>query len=160
VPTPKPSDLVDANVSKGQLYAYQGDMDEAIKQFEIALQLATREAPQMIPYMYQILGITYLHKAEVDNDVYRNPGERCLFPISPQSKYTQTASSRKAVEYFLKYLEQKPDALDVKWLLTCGLHDPGRVPVGCSAQDICCRRPRLNPPRASAASPMWPRSAA
>jgi hypothetical protein len=125
----KPSDLVDANVSKGQLYAYQGDMGEAIKQFEIAHQLASREAPQMLPYMNQILGIAYLHKAEVDNGVYRNPGERCLFPIAAQFKYTQTASSRKAVEYFLKYLEQKPDALDVKWLLTLAYMTLGEYPA-------------------------------
>jgi tetratricopeptide (TPR) repeat protein len=125
-----PMDVMQAHVGKGQLYAYQGNMDSAIEQFEIARQIALQQSPAVIPYLNQFLGISYLHKAAMDNEVFHNPGDRCLFPMSPQARYTQTASSKKAVEYFLSYLEQKPDALDVKWLLTLAYMTMGEYPQG------------------------------
>jgi tetratricopeptide (TPR) repeat protein len=126
----KPLDLAQAYIAKAQLYAYQGNMDKAIEQFEAAQQVAPPGASGIAPYVDQLLGISYLHKAEMDNDVYRNPGERCLFPISSQVRYAQTASSKKAVEYFLKYLEHKPAALDVKWLLNLAYMTLGEYPSG------------------------------
>ena len=79
-----------------------------------------------------MLGIAYLHKSEMENDVYRHPGDRCIFPPRPGMRYQKTGDSQKAIEYFLKYLERKPDALDVRWLLnlaymTLGGY-PGQVP--------------------------------
>jgi hypothetical protein len=59
----------------------------------------------------ELLGIGYLHKSEIANEVYRNPGERCLFPMAPAMKYAKTADSEKAVEHFLAFLKDRPDDL-------------------------------------------------
>ena len=85
-----------------------------------------------MPELEEVLGIAYLHKSEMENDVYRHPGDRCIFPPRPGVCYQKTGDSRKSVEYFLKYLDRKPDALDVRWLLnlaymTLGGY-PGQVP--------------------------------
>jgi tetratricopeptide (TPR) repeat protein len=123
---------VQMHVAKGQLHAYKGEMSQAIEQWETAYRMASSEAPQMLSTLEESLGILYLHASEMDNDVYRNPGERCLFPMSPALRYKQTANSEKAVQHFLKYLAQQPDNLEARWLLniaemTLGNY-PDRVP--------------------------------
>jgi hypothetical protein len=78
------------------------------------------------------MGVAYLHKSEMENGVYRVPGDRCLSPMNRSSAYAKTEDSQEAVNYFLAYLEQKPDELEVKWLLnlaymTLGMY-PDKVP--------------------------------
>ena len=53
----------------------------------------------------------------MENDVYRVPGEKCLFPMRPGNAFRKTEDPQKAIEYILKYLEKKPDDLIVTWLL-------------------------------------------
>src|SRR5215467_10294002 len=69
----------------------------------------------------------------MDNEVCRKPGETCLLPMLSTNKYEKTDDSQKAVDHFLQYLEQKPDEIEVKWLLnyaymTLGAY-PDRVPA-------------------------------
>ena len=66
--------------------------------------------------MEEVLGLVICTNPEMDNDIYRNPGDRCIFPMRPDLHYAQTASAAKAIQYFTKYLERKPDDLEVKWL--------------------------------------------
>jgi tetratricopeptide (TPR) repeat protein len=127
-----PIDLLNAHFSLGELHSYEGDMDQAVEQYEEAYQIAVSDAPEAVPQMNEALGIAYLHKSEMENDVYRAPGERCLLPMRPGNAYAKTGDSEKAVGHFLKYLDQKPDELEVKWLLnlaymTLGTY-PGKVP--------------------------------
>ena len=79
-------------MTRGQLYAYHGDMAHAVAEWEIAYRIALADVPRGVPLMEEVLGIGYLHKSEMDNDVYRHPGERCIFPIRPDLCYTKTAS--------------------------------------------------------------------
>ena len=123
-------DVAQMYVAQGQLYAYQGDMDKAIEQWKQAHSIAEVGFPKALPYLDEMLGVAYLHKAEMDNGVYRNPGNRCLFPIGPESRYERTASSGKAVRYFLKCLEQGPDNLEVRWLLNLAYMTLGVYPAG------------------------------
>jgi FG-GAP-like repeat len=107
-------------------------MDQAVDQYEEAYKIATSDAPEAVAQMNEALGIACLHKSEMENDVYRAPRDRCLLPMRPGSAYAKTDDSEKAVGHFLKYLEQKPDELEVKWLLnlaymTLGAY-PGKVP--------------------------------
>jgi tetratricopeptide (TPR) repeat protein len=127
-----PLDRVQLHVAKGQLHAYKGEMAKAIEQWETAYRIASADAPQALPTLEESLGILHLHASEMENDVYRNPGERCLFPMSPAMRYKDTADSEKAVQHFLKYLLRQPDSIEVKWLLnlaemTLGNY-PDRVP--------------------------------
>jgi len=127
-----PLDRVQMHMAKGQLYVYRGEMAKSIEQWETAYRVASADAPQMLPTLEECLGIVYLHASEMENGVYTNPGDRCLFPMSPALRYKQTANSEKAVQHFLRYLAIQPDSLEVQWLLnvaemTLGNY-PDRVP--------------------------------
>jgi tetratricopeptide (TPR) repeat protein len=126
----RPNDRLDVYMTRGQLYAYRGDMAHAVAEWEIAYRIASSDVPRAMPLMEEVLGVGYLHKSEMDNDVYRHPGERCIFPIRPDLRYTQTAASAKAIEYFTKYLDRKPDDLEVKWLLNLVYMTLGKHPSG------------------------------
>ena len=70
----------------------------------------------------------------MENNVYRDPGERCIFPIAPHDKYAKPADSARAIQYFLRYLRQKPDELEVKWLLNIADMTTGAYPSGVPPQ--------------------------
>jgi tetratricopeptide (TPR) repeat protein len=125
-----PYDVLGEHHSLAQLEAYQGDMGRAIEQWQAAYQLATDAVPSAVSKFLEALGIAYLHKSEMENDGYRNPGDRCIFPPRASTKYADPADSRKAIEYFLKYLEQKPDDQEVKWLLNMAHLTLGTYPSG------------------------------
>jgi hypothetical protein len=126
----KPLDVMQAHVAKGQLHAYIGEMAKAVEEWEIAYLIAVEDVPLLVPQMDEMLGVGYLHKSEMENDVYRNPGERCLFPMPPGIRYAKTASSEMAIQFFLRYLEKKPDELEVKWLLNLTYMTLGEYPAG------------------------------
>jgi hypothetical protein len=128
-----PLDRVQMHVARGQLHAFKGEMIQAIDQWEAAYRLAASDAPQALPNLEESLGILYLHAAEMENDVYRNPGERCLFPMSAASRYKLTANSEKAAQHFLRYLAQQPDSIEVKWLLNVTEMTLGNYPDGVPA---------------------------
>jgi tetratricopeptide (TPR) repeat protein len=129
-----PLDLVQLHIAKGQLHAFKGEIVKAIQQWETAYAIASSEAPQMLATIEESLGILHLHAAEMENDVYRNPGERCLFPMSPAVRYKQTANSEKAVQYFLKFLARQPGDIEARWLLNLTEMTLGNYPDGVPAQ--------------------------
>jgi tetratricopeptide (TPR) repeat protein len=125
-----PIDVMQAHYALAQVYAYQGEMDSALKEYQTSYEIALSGVPSAAPQMEESLGIAYLHKSEMENDAYRAPGEKCLFPMRPGSAYRNTGDSQKAVDYFLKYLERKPDELEVKWLLNLAYMTMGKYPAG------------------------------
>ncbi len=127
-------DRIQAIFGLGQLAAYQGDMTDAIAQYEKAAGIAAQSLPDAMPVFDETLGVAYLQRSEVENGVYRDPGDRCIFPIAPRDKYAKTADSAKAIQYFLRYLKQKPDELEVKWLLNIAYMTTGAYPAGVPSQ--------------------------
>ncbi len=125
-----PADAMSLRVARGQLHAYKGEMDQAVAQWEAAYRTASTDLPRALPYLEELLGIGYLHKSEIANDVYRHPGDRCLFPISPEARYTKTADSEKAVRHFLAFLKNRPEDIEVKWLLNLTYMTLGTYPGG------------------------------
>src|SRR5678815_2269837 len=65
-----PQDIMEAHVALGQLYSYDGDMTNAIAQFESARRIAETDLPAALPDLIQSLGIAQLHKAEMDDGLY------------------------------------------------------------------------------------------
>jgi tetratricopeptide (TPR) repeat protein len=126
----QPIDVMSMRVAQGQLHAYRGEMAQAIEPWEVAYQIASTDLPRALPYLEELLGIGYLHKSEMENDVYRHPGERCLFPMRPSARYAKTADSEKAIQYFLKFLKGRPDDLEGKWLLNLAYMTLGTYPAG------------------------------
>jgi tetratricopeptide (TPR) repeat protein len=123
-------DRIETRYALANLYAYQGIMDKSTAEWETAYQIAKSELPGAMPELEQVLGIAYLHKSEMDNDVYRHPVDRCIFPPKSTVLYQKTTDSEKAIEYLTKYLERKPEALDVKWLLNLAYMTLGKYPAG------------------------------
>jgi tetratricopeptide (TPR) repeat protein len=126
-------DVIQSHYALAQLQAYQGNMDKAIDQWEAAYKIAVSDLPAGVSQLTNVLGVAYFHKSEMENDVYLHPGTRCLFPPRTPQSYNITADSEKAIAYFLKYLAQKPerpDALQVKWLLNLAYMTLGKYPAG------------------------------
>ena len=128
-----PYDAIQTHYGLAQLQAYQGNMDAATKEWQAAYRLAATNVPAGVPQLTEVLGVAYLHKSEMENDIYRNPLDRCTFPPRTSSCYQRTSDSEKAIEYFTKYLElapERPDAVQVKWLLNLAYMTLGKYPAG------------------------------
>ena len=126
----RPFDLVQSLFSRAQIFAYSGQMDRAIEQYLSAYELAVSDVSDAAPGIELALGVAYLHKAEMDNDAYRAPGDICLIPMRPGQTYAKAGDAEKAIEYFTKYLRRSPDEADVRWLLNLAYMTVGRYPGG------------------------------
>jgi tetratricopeptide (TPR) repeat protein len=132
-----PFDAIQTHYGLAQLEAYQGNMDVAVREWEEAYKIAAKAVPAGIPQLMEVLGVAYLHKSEMENVAYTKPGERCLFPPRTSVCYQQTSDSEKAIEYFTKYLELKPERPDIvqtKWLLNLAYMTLGNYPAGVPQQ--------------------------
>jgi len=130
----RPEEVGRVRFSLAQLLAYQGEMELATQQWLEAYKLARTQAPQMVPELEEVLGTAYLHKSEMENDVYRKPGDRCLFPPRKPFRYQKTVDSERAVYYLTRFLEKKPDTQEVKWLLNLAYMTLGKYPSGVPAK--------------------------
>lgn len=126
----RPLDIIQMRYALANVYAYQGEMDKSIEQWQLAYEIASQQLPGAMPELEEVLGIAYLHKSEMDNDAYRHPGEQCIFPPRSSLRYSKPAASEKAIEYLLRYLQRKPNALDVKWTLNLAYMTLGQYPNG------------------------------
>ena len=130
----RPNEVGRVRFSLAQLLAYQGEMGPAIQSWLTAYKFAEGHAPQMMPELEEVLGTAYLHKSEMENDVYRKPGDRCIFPPSHIFQYKNVADSQKAVDYFTRFLARNPDSLEVRWLLNLTYMTLGKYPAGVPAK--------------------------
>ena len=125
-----PIDRAQANVLKGQLHAFRGDMAPAITALEEARRIAAAQVPDLELQLTEALGIAHLHKAELDNGVYTRPGDRDLLSPRPASRLTTVTDLTKAIDYFSRYLAEQPDELEVRWLLNVAHMYAGTYPGG------------------------------
>jgi tetratricopeptide (TPR) repeat protein len=128
--TRQPFEVMQAHLGLAQLHAYQGALDLAIPQYEQAYQLARASVPTAVQQIEEMLGVTYLHHAGIDNDAFRAPGELCLIPPRPGTSYVKAADADRAIHHFLSYLQQNPDDLEVRWLLNLATMVAGTYPAG------------------------------
>ena len=123
-----PFDLMQAHLGLAQLLAYTGNMAGAAPHYQEAYRLARASVPAAVLLLEETLGLAHLHKAEMDNGAYRAPGELCLIPARPGHAFARTGDAEKAIEHFLNYLRQKPDELEVRWLLNLAYMTLGKYP--------------------------------
>ena len=118
----------------GQLASYRGEMAKAIEHFEAAYDLLTASLPQHPEYaedkifMEEILGVAWLRSGELENCVHNHNAETCIFPLSRAAQHHHPAGAEKAIEYFRKHLAQRPDNLEVRWLLNLAYQALGKYP--------------------------------
>jgi hypothetical protein len=129
----RPMDLAQAHFTQAQLFAYEGRMTEAIKELSEALRIAKAGAPTMQLHMEEALGIAHLHKAMHDSGVYHAPGERCLLSVTPRTSFGPSEDVRQAMAHFMSYLRERPDDLEVRWLLNVAHVVAGTYPIGVPA---------------------------
>jgi len=120
----------------GQLHAYWGDLDKSIPIWEAAYAKAKTDLPQAVTYLDQLLGVAYYHESEMANDIYRKPGDRCIFPYSAHVKFANTEYSEKAAEHLLRAAEAKPDDMEVRWMLNLAYMSLGKYPDGVPKQHL------------------------
>jgi hypothetical protein len=123
-----PHDVMEAHMALGQLHAYDGEMAQAIAQFEAARRIAETDQPAALPDMLQSLGVAHLHKAEMDNGIYHAPGDRCLLSVRGGTPLAKTEDFDKAVSYLTKLLGTRADDIEAKWLLNVGYMSTGGYP--------------------------------
>src|SRR6185503_18778903 len=78
--------------------------------------------------LIQSLGVSHLHKAEMDTGLYHAPGDRCLLSVRGGTPLQKREDFDKAVEYFTKLLGTRADDVEAKWLLNVGYMATGGYP--------------------------------
>ena len=127
-PPPDPVDVIQADVILGQLHAYDGRMGDAVARFEQALPRAEKEFPESLAQLEEMIGIAHLHKAEIDNGVFRAPGDRCLLaPTLPT--LADPRGARAAIDHFTKALAHRPGDGELIWLLNRAHMAAGSYPA-------------------------------
>jgi tetratricopeptide (TPR) repeat protein len=129
-----PFELMQAHLGLAQLMAYEGDLSRALPHFQEALQLAVTGVPDARTTVEEMLALAHFHKAEMDNGVYRTPGDMCLIPSPPGRSFTRKEDIEQSIEHLQNYLQQKPGELEVRWLLNLAYMMAGRYPDGVPAR--------------------------
>jgi len=142
-----PGEVFQAKYALAQLYAYAGNLDKATGWWREAQKTADTDVPDARAMMTETLGIALLHKSEMDNGIYRTPGDMCLFPPRPSRSVAQPAAAEEALRHLSAYLSDKPDDLEVKWLYNLASILLGRYPAGVP------ERFRIQPPVFATSSP-------
>jgi tetratricopeptide (TPR) repeat protein len=129
-----PRDRIQLHSVLAQLYSFSGEMEKSIAEWKAAYQLAVAEDPNRLPNLEESLGASYLHMAEMENGVYRDSRNLDIFPpLNTHASYERKDESKQAIEYFQKYLDQRPDDLEVRWLLNLAYMTLGEYPSGVPA---------------------------
>jgi hypothetical protein len=123
-----PIDQMQLYVGIGQLDAYEGKLGDAIARFQKAREIAAADIPEAVSRMDEALGVMCLHKAEMDSGVQESPGESCLLGLNAHQPLRQPAEAQAAIDHFLRYLEGKPDDLEVRWQLNLAYRAIGGYP--------------------------------
>jgi hypothetical protein len=113
----------------GQLAMYQGDVREAIANFEAAYELAAKM--QLTSFMQSLeekLAIAHLRRGEVENCMHHRNARSCILPISPEARHRLTDGSRTAIGFFQRALRQDPSNLPMRWLLNIAYMTLGEYP--------------------------------
>ena len=127
-----PLDVTQEYYSLGELYAYPGNMDQAIAQYQKGYQLALAQVPAVVPQFELELGIAYLHKSEMENDMYTHPEEHESYPLG--KAFAKKEDSQQAIQYFEKFLAKVPDDLTARWLLNYAYMSVGEYPASVPKQ--------------------------
>ncbi len=128
-------DVIQADVILGQLHAYDGRMDQTVARFEQALPRAVKDFPESLAQLEEMLGIAHLHKAGMDNGLFRTPGDRCLLsPTLPA--LADPRGARTAIGYFMQALARRPGDGELTWLLNLAHMAAGSYPAGVPAANL------------------------
>jgi hypothetical protein len=125
-----PLGLLQGHAVLALLFVYTGEMEKSLVEWKKSYQIALESVPGSIPYIEEALGVTYLHLAEMENGVYRKPGDLGIFPpLRTGERFEKESSSKLAIEYFTKFLGRQPNNYEVRWLLNLAYFTVGGYPA-------------------------------
>jgi hypothetical protein len=124
-----PVEVIEGHVALGQLGAYTGDMSRAVAEFEEAYRLAQSDNPAALPDLEQMIAIASVHKAEIDNDIYSAPGDRCLLSSKGSVGLTRPEAFDQGVRHLLALLDRRTDEVVLKWFLNAAFMATGGYPT-------------------------------
>ncbi len=124
-------------VSIAQLHSFAGEMNDAIREWNSAYEIAKAHVPGAAPYLEEALAVSYLHRAGIENGVMRDSGTLDIFPpVDPTAHYARPEDSQKAIDYFTDFLKLAPHDLQVRWLLNLAYMTLGKYPAGVPTQYV------------------------
>ena len=103
-------------------------MEQSTREWKSAFDLALTAEPEALPNLEDSLGASYLHWSEMQNDMYRGNTDLDISRLYIQTQVCENRPSKLAIEYFQKYLDRKPDDLEVRWLLNLAYMTLGQYP--------------------------------
>jgi hypothetical protein len=112
----------------GLLHMYQGEFEEAIRQFNSIERMPDIPRP-LLANIIALRGVASMRIGEVANCVACVGPSSCLFPIAPEAVHQNPDGSRAAIRDFTAYLQQRPDDVGVRWLLNLAYMTLGEYPA-------------------------------
>lgn len=131
-------DRVVLHAQLGQVQAWLGDNDNAVKNLEAAYRMLPSirkliKLKDVIETTYRV-GIGYLRLGETENCCQRNTPDSCLLPIRGEGIHTKPYGSTEAIRMFTKVLELTDGKhLRARWLLNIAYMTLGQYPDGVPA---------------------------
>jgi tetratricopeptide (TPR) repeat protein len=129
-----PLERMRSYVALAELHTFRGELDKSIAAWKSAYAIAQSSVPGAVPYLQEALGVSYLHRSEMENGVYRDSGTSDIFPpIGAGKAYEKPQDSRTAIQYLSQFLDHAPNDLQARWLLNLAyltLNEyPAQVPL-------------------------------
>jgi len=129
-----PEKQIQGHSALAQLYAYTGRMENSVREWKVAYDLAQTSEPGSLPNLEESLGAAYLHWSEMENGIYHDNTDLDIFPpLHPRESFKKTEESKLAIKYFVEFLQHQPDDLEVRWLLNLAYVTLGEYPSGVPA---------------------------
>jgi hypothetical protein len=117
-----------------------GRSDEAISQFQKALQLHRGGAPFMgnrdESALLTYLAVSFLRLGEQENCISNHNTLSCILPIDSSATHRFTRGSRGAVNFLLEQLNARPNDLQARWLLNIAFMTLGEYPAKVPPQHL------------------------
>ena len=130
-----------------------GSVDQ---RWKARLSNRSNEVPDAVPYLRESLGTTICiwRRWRTELIAIQEPSISFL-RCNPGAHFEKQENSKLAIQYFQSYLEQKPDDLEVRWLLNLAYMTLGEYPAGVPAKYLIPQRPFRVEAETSDASRMW-----
>jgi tetratricopeptide (TPR) repeat protein len=109
------------------LYMNLGEFAEADRRFLEVQATYLPGSPRYANYE-AARGVAALRGGEVENCVACQNEASCVFPLAIAAVHQKKSGSRKAIEHFTKYLDQRPEDMGIRWLLNIAYMTLGEYP--------------------------------
>ncbi len=126
------ADTVRFRMLTGYELVLAGRPDEGVNELlevrRVLSQPTVRPSPQTIQALGELLAIGYLRLGEQENCIARHSADSCLMPIRGDGVHTLPRGSRAAIEELTALLQENPNDLKSKWLISLAYMTLGEYP--------------------------------